>query len=148
MVIREVLEVELDKAISLVWKGFLDFEADDYSEEGVKNFKEFINNKQAIKRLKIFGAYIDDYLVGIIATRNENSHISLFFVDENYQKRGIGRRLFEKVIRSTESLAITVNSSPFAVEIYRKLGFIAMDKEQLKDGIIFVPMKYKIKCRK
>ena len=36
----------------------------------------------------------------------------------------------------------TVNSSPYAVPVYHKLGFIDMDSEQLSDGIRFTPMKF------
>ncbi|WP_347567129.1 GNAT family N-acetyltransferase [Alistipes finegoldii] len=37
---------------------------------------------------------------------------------------------------------ITVNSSPYAVEIYRRLGFTATDAERVTDGIRFTPMTY------
>ena len=36
----------------------------------------------------------------------------------------------------------TVNSSPYAVEVYRHLGFEEMDQEQTVNGIRFIPMKY------
>lgn len=36
----------------------------------------------------------------------------------------------------------TVNSSPYAVPVYHKLGFIDMDSEQLADGMRFTPMKF------
>lgn len=36
---------------------------------------------------------------------------------------------------------LTVNSSPYAVEIYKRLGFVSTDVMQEKDGIIFIPMK-------
>jgi len=36
---------------------------------------------------------------------------------------------------------MTVNSSPYAVDIYRRLGFHAISEEQLTDGIRFTPMK-------
>jgi predicted GNAT family N-acyltransferase len=35
---------------------------------------------------------------------------------------------------------IEVNSSPFAVGIYEKLGFIRVSDEQLKNGMKFTPM--------
>lgn len=35
-----------------------------------------------------------------------------------------------------------VNSSPYAVEIYRHLGFEEVDQEQTVNGIRFTPMKY------
>ena len=37
---------------------------------------------------------------------------------------------------------MTANSSPYAVEIYQKLGFHALSEEQKRDGIRFTPMKY------
>ena len=37
---------------------------------------------------------------------------------------------------------MTVNSSPYAVPAYQKLGFEATEAQQLKDGIIYTPMKY------
>ncbi|WP_460645598.1 GNAT family N-acetyltransferase [Lacrimispora brassicae] len=37
---------------------------------------------------------------------------------------------------------MTVNSSPYAVEIYHKLGFVDTDTEQLVNGIRFIPMEY------
>ena len=36
----------------------------------------------------------------------------------------------------------TVNSSPFAVPVYHKLGFVDTNTEQLTDGIRYTPMKY------
>ncbi len=36
----------------------------------------------------------------------------------------------------------TVNSSPYAVPVYHKLGFIDMVSEQLADGMRFTPMKF------
>ncbi|ENY8640112.1 TPA: GNAT family N-acetyltransferase [Clostridioides difficile] len=36
---------------------------------------------------------------------------------------------------------ITVNSSPYAVEVYHKLGFKDTAVEQIVDGIRFTPMK-------
>jgi len=35
---------------------------------------------------------------------------------------------------------ITVNSSPYALEVYHRLGFIDKDREQTVDGIRFTPM--------
>ena len=142
MVIREVNKSELNKVTDLVWKVFIDFEADDYSKEGIKTFKDFLHNSQAIEKLKIYGAYINSDLVGIIAMRN-NNHIALFFVDGNYHRQGIGRKLLDEVMKNIKANEITVNSSPYAIEIYCKLGFIPTSGEQLKDGIRFTPMLYK-----
>lgn len=42
----------------------------------------------------------------------------------------------------TTFFAITVNSSPYAVPVYHKLGFVDMDVEQISDGMRYTPMKY------
>ena len=39
-------------------------------------------------------------------------------------------------------ISITVNSSPYAVEVYRHLGFTPTGGEQNIDGLRFTPMKY------
>ena len=36
----------------------------------------------------------------------------------------------------------TVNSSPYAVEVYRHLGFVPTDDEKSVDGLRFTPMQY------
>ena len=39
----------------------------------------------------------------------------------------------------------TVNSSPYAVEVYRHLGFVPTDTEQLTNGIRYTPMRFEQK---
>lgn len=38
MEIRKILKEEITKALELVWKVFLEYEAPDYTEEGIKEF--------------------------------------------------------------------------------------------------------------
>ena len=57
-------KVELTAALSLIWETFLQFEAPDYSDEGVKSFRDFIENED-IENKKIFvhlikGMYDED----------------------------------------------------------------------------------------
>lgn len=80
--------------------------------------------------------------MGVIATRSQGSHIALFFVDGQYHRQGIGRRLFEAVLENSGAEVITVNSAPFATEVYHKLGFIDTGAERTDDGIRYTPMKY------
>jgi predicted GNAT family N-acyltransferase len=67
----------------------------------------------------------------------------LFFVDSTYHRRGIGRRLFALAKNDNTSGKITVNASPYALEVYCHLGFTAADKEQLTDGIRYTPMVFR-----
>ncbi|MED9802346.1 MAG: GNAT family N-acetyltransferase [[Clostridium] innocuum] len=93
------------------------------------------------------GAYINKKLTGIIATRNNGSHIALFFVDGEYHRQGIGRRLFEAALKNSSSNELTVNASPYAMEIYHHLGFKDTKTEQTVMGIRFIPMIYRSKTR-
>lgn len=134
----------------LVWGVFTEFEAPDYSEEGVNTFKEFINPNRIRDRIqnegfKVYCCFHKSEIIGVIAFRNI-THISLLFVKKNYHRRGIAKELLRISIKdiqrfNPESGELTVNSSPYAVKIYEKLGFIATDTMQEKDGIKYMPMK-------
>ncbi len=142
MEIRKLLNSEKRGALDLVWHVFLKFEAPDYCDQGIETFQDFLNNEEAISGLTMFGAFENEVLIGVIATRNEGSHIALFFVSEKYQRLGIGKKLFEEAAKDTFSERITVNSSPYAVQIYHRLGFTDTETEQLRDGIRFTPMAF------
>jgi GNAT superfamily N-acetyltransferase len=150
MEIRTLDAQDITAAMELVWQVFSEFESPDYSEEGSATFKAFIEEpsnitgKMAIGELHLWGAFDGTKIVGVIAIRPP-LHISLLFVDKAYQRKGIARKLFETVISDRvitgEHTSITVNSSPYAVEIYCHLGFVATDEEQTKNGLRFTPMK-------
>ena len=59
-----------------------------------------------------------------------------------YHRRGIGKKLFDSMRRDYAHPVFTVNSSPYAVEVYRHLGFVPTDEEQSADGLRFTPMQY------
>ena len=130
-----------DIALLLVWSVFLEFEAPEYSEDGIKEFYKSIHDEAYLQELSMYGAFLEDKLVGVIATRNEKSHIALFFVDGKYHKQGIGRKLFEAAKSNCNADKMTVNSSPYAVPIYEKLGFRQTNTEQIVNGIRFTPME-------
>lgn len=141
--IRKILTDYYNSSIvNLVMSVFLEYEAPDYSQEGIDTFSAYVNDENVMRNLDMYGAFIDDEVVGIIAARNGGKHISLFFVDSKYHRKGIGKMLFSAFIKDNPAKVITVNSSPYAVEIYRKLGFVDTDTEQIQDGIRYTPMKY------
>ena len=71
-------------------------------------------------------------------------HIGGFFVDAAYHRRGIGRRLFEAMRQDYAKQEFTVHSSPYAVEVYRHLGFVPTGEEQIVDGLRFTPMQFSV----
>ncbi len=140
---RHLSTEETPRAIELAWRTFLKFEAPDYSKEGIDSFYESIHNPEFISQLKLYGAFLEDKMIGVIATRKNGRHVALFFVEESYQGQGIGKRLFQMVCEENQRGMITVNSSPYAVSIYKHLGFIPIDTEQLTDGIRYTPMIFR-----
>lgn len=103
--IRKILKEETKEALELVWKVFLEYEAPDYSEDGI---------------------------------------IALFFVDGKYHKQGIGRKLYNKILSINNKGFFTVNSSPYAHEVYKHLGFTDTNSEQCVNGLRFYPMKMEL----
>lgn len=147
--VRFIGQNEWDDAMALAWKTFLKFEAADYSEEGIANFKDFITDTN-LKRMfdrgmyQVMGAYDGERMVGMIALRNE-SHISLLFVDKEYHYRGIGRSLImamdDYVKQELGKTAVSVNASPYAVGFYHKIGFRDAGLQTHCSGIIYTPMR-------
>ena len=142
MDIKKIDETQIVDAIDLIWTTFLQFDAPDYSEEGIQSFKDFIESKEIISTLEFWGAYDGPKLKGVIATNENRKHICCFFVKAEYHRQGIGRKLWEYLLKNSQNEIITVHSSPYAVPVYHKLGFVDTDTEQLSDGMRYTPMKY------
>lgn len=147
--IRMAYEDEWEEAMALAWKTFLQFEANEYEPEGVKSFEDFITDN-TLHRMFVMGAYQmfvardGNRMVGMITVRS-NSHISLLFVDEKYHKRGIGRKLIlclcEYLKTELGIKRVTVNSSPYGVGFYHRIGFRDLQPEQTSEGIRYTPME-------
>lgn len=148
--VRSAYRNEWQDAMALAWKTFLRFEADVYSPEGVRNFENFISDS-TLYRMFVMGTYqlfvaLDhNKIVGMITLR-DSTHISLLFVDEAYHRHGIGRALIkyltDYLVAEVGADRVTVNSSPYGVAFYHKLGFRDIRPEVVRDGIIFTPMEF------
>ena len=122
---------EIDIFSNIVNTVFDEFVGIDYSEEGNKTFKDFIDPKNVLERWNdncnvCFVAKYNNEIIGILEIKNYD-HISLFFVKKDFHNKGIGKKLFENYINTiTKGNSvlnnITVNSSIFAEKIYSKLG--------------------------
>ena len=143
--IKQLLDKGKDEALLFAKKVYIESRDESYSEQGIETFCNFIDNKKITKSFKVYGAFEDNVLQGIIATDRRKRHISLFFVDKASQGKGIGKKLMSEVANNNENSYITVNSSRYGVPIYEKLGFVKMEEEKEKDGLKFTPMKLILK---
>ena len=143
--IKQLLNNEKAEALLFAKRVFIESEDESYSEQGIETFCNFVNNKKITKSFKVYGAFEDNVLKGIIATDSPKKHICLFFVDKVSQGKGIGKKLMSFIIDDNENSFITVNSSRYAVSIYEKIGFIKTEEEKEQDGLKFTPMKLVLK---
>ena len=150
--IRPLDRDDVKSAMELVLRVFMEFEAPEYAEEGVAEFQAFIEPSIITSKMEsgefwLWGAFYRDKVVGVIAIRPP-LHISLMFVDKQYHRRGIAHKLFETVLNCRSVIdghgRVTVNSSPYAVEIYKRLGFQPTGMEQTLNGLRFTPMEYNL----
>ena len=151
----EISELRIDEIhfySNLIKEVFDEFVAIDYPDEGNRTFYNFIAEDAILQRLEkgniMVCAKIDGEIVGAHEVRDKN-HIALFFVKTQHHNKGIGKELFNfslKLIvnKYHEITVITVNSSPYALNIYKRLSFIEESEIQEKDGIKFYPMEYRI----
>lgn len=149
MIKYRILEPGEEREVcDLISEVFNKFIAPGYSAEGVKEFYRYANPEALAARQNdnhfCLVAEMEGRIVGVIEMRNYN-HVSLLFV----KKRGIGiaRALFDLALErcineKPEFLKITVNSSPYAVSIYEKIGFRVAGEEKTENGITYIPMKY------
>ena len=150
--IRKIKAKEYAPAMKLVWQTFLQFEAATYTREGVKSFQEFIEDPMLQQmfledKYIIYGAFLEDEIVGVAGLRNFN-HISLLFVKKQYHSMGIATGLLDSILAFAKKVygenSFTVNAAPYAVGFYHTYGFYDTGKERQQDGVIYTPMRYGI----
>ena len=142
--IKKITSNEFNNVKELVKKVFDASIAKDYNDDGKEEFYKFVNDNDKLSSLDILGYYIEDRLIGVIGTRDEMSHISLFFVDNEFQRHSFGKKLLQTVVDASKAEVISVNSAPSAVNAYKYMGFIATDGVIETNGIKYVPMELKL----
>ncbi len=150
--IRTIKKEDISIINRVIHNCFNEFIAIDYPEEGINEFMRFIHTDNIMKRYEkgnyTLVACNNKEIVGVIELR-DFMHISLLFVSKGYHGKGIGRELVNQAIEVCKKnyyiRAITVNSSPYAVKIYEKLGFYKIEEEKCIHGVRFTPMKLKVK---
>ena len=143
--IRQLLNNKKDEALLFAKKVYIDCKDESYSKQGIETFCNFVDNKEITKSFKVYGAFEDNVLKGLIATDSQKRHICLFFVDKVSQGKGIGKELMSIVVNDNKNSYITVNSSRYGVPIYEKLGFTKTEEEKEQEGLKFTPMKLILK---
>ena len=140
--IRRLSEDERQPALDLAWIVFSEYESPDYTAEGTEEFRKCLHDEAYLSGLHYYGAFDGEKLIGEIAIRPDRKHICFFFVDGRYHRRGIGTRMFRRLLEDYPGETITLNSSPYGLPFYKAIGFVPTDEEKTVNGIRFTPMKY------
>lgn len=154
--IRQINSSEVNEALALALEVFMEFEAPDYKPQGVETFKrDIVENKEFITKCEngecpIYTAFDNGKIIGIIGMRSNKTHINLVFTKKEYHRQGVATAIFnyllEDLLKENPNLKeITLNSSPYGLPFYLKIGFIPLSDEQETDGIRYTPMKYPIR---
>ncbi|WP_020004205.1 GNAT family N-acetyltransferase [Brachyspira innocens] len=149
MIKIEKASVDDIEEISMLAKNiYLKYNSHIDTEEGINNVLLFISSDNMRLRFFMEGSLIliarnqNNSILGMIEIINYD-HISLFFVNDKYFKSKIGTRLFEEAKNILKSDKYTVKSSDYALEFYKKLGFIKLYNDiQEENGVHFHYMIY------
>lgn len=134
---------EWGPAMEVVWRTFVRYEGRDYSAEGIENFLEFITSEELYAdfrrgEYRLMVALDGKKIIGAGSLRGRN-RLSLLFVEEAYQHRGVGRKLLRKLCGYLRTelgeRRMFLQAAPGAVDFYRKEGFYAVQPEREYAGI-------------
>ena len=149
--IRKITNSEVNEALSLALEVFMQFEAPDYKPEGVETFKrDIIENDEFIAKCRngacpIYAAFDSGKIIGLIGMRESRTHINLVFTKKEYHRQGVATAIFKYLLQDNPGLSeITLNSSPYGLPFYLKLGFVPQSEELEQDGIRYTPMKFTV----
>ena len=129
---------------AMIDAGFVRHLQPEYEVDGALNFRAFAAAPAIAERLEKgnLGWVADDRgaIIGYIEL--EGRHIRLLFVHPNRTREGVARDLLNTALAALGPGRITVNSSPFAVKAYGRLGFRPSGGGvfRAEDGIRFLPM--------
>ena len=133
---------------------FDEFVASGYSEKAAKTFRRQTGRQSRCTELRegetrwvaeTLVAGTRGELVGVIGVR-DFSHVHWLWVRKDWHHRGVASILLASVIADTrnqrqEVMRITLNSSPYAIPFYLRMGFQISGDEIDQKGIICTPMK-------
>ena len=69
--VRPLKECETEKALSLAWKVFTEYESPDYAPEGTEEFKKTLMDENYLSGIVYYGAFFQEELIGVLGIRKE-----------------------------------------------------------------------------
>ena len=148
LIVRPMRKSEETEVSDLIIRVFNEFIAPSYSQEGINEFLKYAHPDALLFRSQknhfVLLATVQNRMIGMIEI-HDYRHVSMLFVDGSFQRKGISRELLRQALeicRKNEPglCKVTVHSSPNSIHIYKRLGFLPTNSEQVINGIRFTPM--------
>lgn len=139
--IRPAKPDELPQLAALARASFAEAIAPLLSAEGRAEYQRFASEAAVAERDAAGHAFFaceDGGRLVAMAEVRDDAHLVMLFVAPEHQGRGWGARLLAHVLAAGVE---TVHASPNARAFYAQAGFEALQAEQEKNGIRFVPMR-------
>lgn len=143
MEFKELPKERNSECLDLVWRVFSELETPLFEPQASVEYKRIIEETREKGNIVFFGALENDRVVGVLGMR-ENNHIGYFYIDKNYHRQGIGKRLFNLMKSQYERKIFTVNAMPTGVNAYLAMGFVQAGDLVNSNGVITTPMQYSL----
>jgi len=136
------------KSISALALSLISFLSSNSEGTLPQEFLETLSTQAYLERFNLeepfehFVCELDGKIVAYISyvIMVEDTHLFHLFVNEKYHKRGIAKKLWNFMLNETTTDVYTVNSSLWAMEFYKNLGFVNSALMQKYQGLEYQPM--------
>jgi GNAT superfamily N-acetyltransferase len=136
---------EISRFVTLLSEEFI---VGEFTPQGRAHFLNDHSTAKVAERLagdfRFYLAEDAGELAGVAAIR-ANVHLYYLFVGKSYQRTGLSRRLWLRVLDDSLALGnpgkFTVNASNYAIPAYEKLGFRRTESRREKNGVLYNPMQ-------
>jgi len=145
--IRKAKVTDSTEISSLISRNAQSLLSDDFEDDGLAFFLNAVSERSIRDYMEQGFRYLvaleRHEIVGVIAIKDYR-HMFHLFVDKAYHKKGIAKLLWDTISRdSIEQEKIdkfTLNSTSYALPVYRRWGFNIAGERQTMHGISFTPM--------
>ena len=141
--IRELKYEDLESASAVLWKSFYFAEKNVATMQGMELFRDLtspvsLSMNSFDSGIRLFGYFEDEVLIAVGAIKEKN-HILLLYVLPEKQRIGVGKSLLE-FMEALCDFPVTLNSSDFAFDFYKKAKYVAAGERKEEDGLFVTPM--------
>ena len=150
IILRKFNKEDSKEVSDFIIKSFITFNGKNLNKESIKFFielyrKENIEDKWLKDYVVI--AEINNKIIGV-GRAKKNGFITHCYVDKKFMRKGIGSTLMKRLenqIKSEKRNRVLLNSSPYGLKFYEKLGYKSKGIKKIYHGIPLYPMIKKVK---